>query len=72
MGERPDVSLNAVGIDMDQQIETVSCGHTVAEFDHLAKFPARIDMQQRKGQLRRIKGLEGKMQHHRGILADRI
>ena len=44
----------------------------VAERDHVAELPARVDMHQREGRLRGIEGLHGEMQHDGRILADRI
>ena len=44
----------------------------VAEGDHVAELPGRVDMHQREGRLRRIEGLHGEMQHDGRILADRI
>ena len=47
-------------------------GPAVAQFDHFAELPGGVDMKQRKRRLGRVKGLEREMQHHRGILADRV
>ena len=71
-GERIDAARNAVLVDVDDQIETEPPRRLVAERDHLAEFPGRIDVQQRKRQRRGIERLDRQMQHHAGILADRI
>jgi hypothetical protein len=43
-----------------------------AEFDHLAELVGGVDVQERKRDRPRIKGLLRKTQQHRRILADRI
>ena len=56
----------------DQQLRAHRAGHRIAEGDHLGEFEARIDMQQRKGNRRGIKGLLRQPQHHRRVLADGV
>ena len=46
--------------------------HLVAEGDHLAELPGRIDMQERERRLGREERLHRQMQQHRRILAHRI
>ena len=70
--QRADPCGHTIGIDMDDQIETEAGHRLVAEADHLAEFPAGIDMQQRKRQSGRIKRLLRQMQQDSRILADRI
>ena len=64
MVEGIDLLGEAVGIDMDDEIEAELGDRRVAKADHVAEFPGRIDMHQRKGRLRRIESLHGQMQHH--------
>ena len=71
-GDRVDAAGEAVLIDMDDEIEPVAPRHLVAEGDHVAELPGRVDMEQREGQLAREEGLQREMQHHARILADRI
>src|SRR5262249_10614759 len=70
--ERIDAPAPAFFVGMNDEIEAEIARGGVAEFDHLAKLPSGIDVQQRKRRLRRIKGLHRQAQQHRRILADRI
>jgi hypothetical protein len=67
-----DAAIQAVPIGVDQQLQAEAISGVVAERDHLAKFPRRIDMQQREGERGGIKCLHGEMQQYARILADRI
>ena len=51
VAERADILPDAVGVDMDQQIEAEFADALVAKGDHLAKLPGRIDVQQGNGGL---------------------
>ena len=44
----------------------------VAERDHVAELPGGIDVQQRERRLAGREGLQGQVQHHAAVLADRI
>tara|TARA_R110002012_G_scaffold120460_2_gene269836 strand:+ start:227 stop:487 length:261 start_codon:yes stop_codon:yes gene_type:complete len=44
----------------------------VAKFDHLPELPGGVHVEEGKWRLGRIEGFPGKVQHHGGILADRI
>ena len=46
--EGVDVLLDAVGIDVDDEIEAEPLGGFIAEGDHVAELPAGIDMHQRE------------------------
>ena len=70
--ERVDAVAHAVLVDVDQQVEAELLRHLVAERDHLAELPGRVDMQERERRLGGIERLHRQMQQHRGILADRI
>ena len=70
--ERLDAARQAVLVDMHDQVEPELRGAVIAERDHLAEFPGRVDVQQRERRLRRIERLERQMQHDGRILADRI
>jgi hypothetical protein len=69
-GETP--RAHALLVDMDEQIEPEPRRRLVAKRDHLAEFPRRVDMQQRKRRLGGEERLHRQVQHHAGILADRI
>ncbi len=72
MGEGANTIAHAVFIDMHQQLKALIAGLRIAKLDHLAEFPCRIDMQERKWRWRRIECLHRQMQHHRRVLAHRI
>ena len=72
MGERIDAGGLRVRIDVHDQSQIERRDHLVAEFDHLAKLPRGVDMEQRKRDARRIKRLLRETQHHRAVLADRV
>ena len=70
--ERIDARGDALRVDVDQQLQTELRRHLIAERDHLAEFPGRIDVHQRKRRFRRIERLHGEMQHHGAVLADGV
>ena len=72
MRERTDAGINAFLVRMDDQVHTNLGRLAIAEFDHFAKLPGRIDMHQRERRHARIEGLHRQMQHHRAVFADRI
>ena len=59
-------------VGMDDEVEIEPFNGFVAEFYHVAEFPARVDVQERKGQPPRVESLGGDMQHDRAVLADGI
>ncbi len=63
MREGPDSLLQSLLVDMHDQIEPQVMGHTIAKGDHLTKLPGRIDMEERKRRLARMKGFHGQVQH---------
>ena len=65
-------ALHPVLVDVDDQIEAKPARRFVAEGDHLAELPGRIDVQQRKRRLGRIEGLHRHMKHDARIFADRV
>src|SRR5580693_2392168 len=69
--DRADAPRQALLIGMHDEPKSKLVDTTIAERDHLAEFPGRIDMQQRERQLRRIERLECQMQEDGGVLADR-
>ena len=71
-GDRRDAALEAFFVDMDEQIHAEARRGLIAERDHLAELPGRVDMQKRKRRLARRKGLLRDVQHRARILADRI
>jgi hypothetical protein len=70
--ERVDVFGYAILIDVHEQVEAEIASHGIAEFDHLAEFPCRIDMEKWKRRFGRIECLHRQSKHDRRILADRI
>ena len=54
-------------VDVDDQIEPSPFADGRGT-DHLAKFPGRVDVEQRERQRRRIERLDGEMQHNRASL----
>jgi hypothetical protein len=60
---RTDPACNAVLIDVHDQIGADFLDRPIAERDHFAEFPGGIDVHQGKRQGRRIKRLDGEMQH---------
>ncbi len=71
-GDGRDAARDALLVDVDAQIEPEPPRRLVAEGDHLAELPGRVDVQQRKGQRRGMERLHRDVQHRAGILADRI
>ena len=57
---------------VDDPVELYVGDRLIAKRNHLAELPRRIDVQQRKRQLAGIECLQGKVEHHARILADRI
>src|SRR6202041_3333549 len=72
MGPRLDPGALPLFVGMHQEFQAVLRGGGVAKFEHLAKIPARGDLQQRERRLGGRKGLARQMQHHRAVLAHRI
>ncbi len=72
VGKRVDALAQAVFVDVDDQFQTQPLRLLVAKADHLPEFPGGIDMHQRKRRLTGIKGFQRQLQHHRGILPDRV
>ena len=59
-------------VDMDDQIEAQFARGAIAEGDHVAKLPGRVDVQQRKRRPGRIERFARQVQQHGGILADGV
>ena len=71
-GKWIDAGPQPVLIDVDNQLAAEFLGATVAELDHFAKFPGRIDVEQRERQRGRIKCLDGEVQQNGAVFADGI
>lgn len=54
MVERINVLLDALGVDMHQQVHSGLARHVVPEVVHGLEFPTRVDVQQGKGRRTRI------------------
>ena len=63
---------SAVVVDVHEQLDAEPLRGRVAERDHLAELPGRVDVQQRERRLGRIERLHRQVQQHRAVLADRI
>src|SRR5690606_19188033 len=70
--ERIDAAGDAFGVDVHQQLQPEAARRLVAKFDHFAKFPGGVDMQQGEGRFGRIKRFQGQVQHDGAVLADGI
>jgi hypothetical protein len=72
MRERRDPVRHALRVGMDDQVHAGVLGRLVPETDHLPELPGRVHVKQREGRFRRKERLLGEVQHHRGVLADRV
>ena len=72
MGKRIDILRQPFGVLVHQQVKVHFLNHLRAELVHFLELPAGIHMQHRERQLAGIERLACQMQHHGGILADRI
>ena len=72
MRDRRDAVAHALLVGVHDEIDPEPLRLGVAEGDHLAELPGRVDMQQGKRRLGGVEGLAREMQHHRGVLADRV
>jgi hypothetical protein len=64
--------MTVVRVGVDEKLRAHLLRRAVAVGNHLAEFPRRIDVEQRKGQSRWREGLLGKPQHDGTVFADRI
>ena len=69
MVKRIDPVAHAILIDVHDQINAQTLGSLVAELDHFSEFPRRIDVQEGKRRLGRIKSLHGQMEQDGRIRA---
>ena len=72
MGDGADALLDALLVDMHQQINIVLLGDAVAELDHFLELPRGVDVQERERDLGRIKCLAGQVHHHARVFADAV
>jgi len=72
VGDGRNAFGEAFRVGVDQKVEAEAPGYIIAEADHLAELPRRVDVQGREGQRRRVKSLERQMEKHGRVLADRI
>ena len=70
--ERIDAGPLAFGVAMHDQLEAVFARHGVTECDHLAEFPPRVDMHQRKWDGTGQECLTRQMKHDRRVFSDRV
>jgi Amidohydrolase family len=59
-------------IGMNDQIDVQLACPPIAEFDHLAKLPRRVDVQEREWHSRRKEGLHRQMEHGGGVFASGV
>jgi len=64
MIEGVHILLDAIRIDIDDEVKPQALGGFIPEGNHVAEFPAGIHMHQGKGRLGGIKGLHGEVQHN--------
>jgi hypothetical protein len=67
-----DPALLGFRVMIDEQFHAGILRGLVAQVVHCLELPGRIDMEERKGRGRGVEGLLRQVQHHGGILADRI
>ena len=72
MVERIDALGLRLGIDVHQQLHARLGRHPVAHGVHVLELPRRIHVKERKRRNRRMERLAREMQHHSGVLADRV
>ena len=72
MIDRIDAALNPVLVDMHDEFEAELLRLLVAERDHVAEFPSRVDVEQGERRLLGPECLARKMQQDGGVLADRV
>ena len=72
MIEGIDVLPQPLLIGVHQEFDVITMRDRVTERDHVPEFLRRVDVQQRKRRPPWIECLQGKVKHHRGILADRV
>ena len=70
--DRVDAVSYALLVDMHGEVDAEPFRGGVAERDHVAELPGRIDVEQRKRQAARAECLDRKVQQHARILADRV
>jgi hypothetical protein len=67
-----DTPRQTLAVHVNDKLEPELVRRRVAERDHVAKLPGRIDVQQWERRLDRTKSFLRDVQHHARILADRI
>ncbi|MCY1417787.1 hypothetical protein D9M71_333280 [compost metagenome] len=72
VGEGVDALGDTLRIHVSDQVQAQLLDHLVAEAVHLLEFPLGVDVHDRERQLAGEERLAGEMQHHGGILADRV
>ncbi|MNP09471.1 hypothetical protein D3C76_1015780 [compost metagenome] len=70
--ERVDAHRHAFRVFVHQQFTAIGFGRAVAKLVHLTKFPAGVNVQQRKRQGTRIKRFTRQVQHHAGVFPDGV
>ena len=72
MVERVDIAREAIVIGVHDEIEPEIAHGLVAEGDHVAELPRRVDVQQREGRLGRPERFPREVQQNGRVLADRV
>ncbi len=71
--QRMDAKFPSLLIAVDDQVQAqFLTSIALAELQHLAELPRRIDVHHREGGLGRIESLEGQLHHHGRVFANRI
>src|SRR5262249_41138943 len=68
--DRADAAGEPIAVDVNDQVQPKFTRALIAEGDHVAEFPGRIDVEQRKGWLCGMESFQREVQENRGILAD--
>jgi hypothetical protein len=72
MRERSDPHVETFLVDVDQEVQPVAPRHLVAERDHLAELPGRIDVKKWERRHGGKECLQGDVKHHRAVFPDRV
>lgn len=70
--EGVDVHGQTVRVLVDDEIQPVLLGGLVPELDHLLELPVGVHVEHGEGDLARVEGLAGQVQHDGGVLADGV
>src|SRR4029077_8123759 len=70
--DRADAAPDPVLVDMNDEVQVQPAGRGIAKPDTPPKLPGGVNVKQREGEGRGMERLYRKVQHHAGVLADRV